>query len=574
MKKHVFLTSLFAIGLSCGAHAATDVTFAGDYTTADGKTANVSDTLKDTTYEYTKSDGTTATAKSSEDPNLSDFTYTGTDGSEKSLNDGDVPAQADYTADSTADGTNVKTTQEIVAGATASRDNYTYTNGAGEEVTLGEAAQDMVETYTLGNGKEITVKNGEAPTFDGTQYEVSVEGGDLFTLTKDGSMLVDKNGNKQTPDAGTPLEAAFLAAQEAFNTDKTTVDGFKATTADAWETEQTNFAAANTVFEDDSAKIEELDNNFATVGKATEALDAAKAAQQTAKEAYAANDEILQAAKELFDAPIADTIANGANSAIDASLEEGGTLNAALAEKASVEDVEANTANIATNTQAIADNKTAIESEASRAEAAESELSTKIDTNTTAIAANKTAIESEVARATAAEEALGGRIDTNVKAIAENKTAIETNATNIAANKQAIADEASERKAADAQLAKDIKAGDEMTLAAAKAYADTKNEAALKSANSYTDKKVNALEKELSAGIASASAMSAIEVSNVGKGEVSVGGGYGYYNSQSAVAFGAAMGLTDNWSINAAAGLADSNVSFRAGTNYKFKLFK
>lgn len=520
MKKHVFLTSLFAIGLSCSAHAATDVTFAGDYTTADGKTANVSDTLKDTTYEYTKSDGTTATANSSEDPNLADFTYTGTDGSEKSLNDGDVPTQADYTADSTADGTNVKTTQEIVAGATASRDNYTYTNGAGEEVTLGEAAQDMTETYTLGNGKEITVTNGEAPDFDGTQYEVSIEGGDLFTLTKDGSMLVDKNGNKQTLDAGTPLEEAFLAAQEAFNTDKTTVDGFKATTADAWATEQSNFEAANTVFIDDSAKIAELDDNFATVGKATEALDAAKAAQQVAKDAYAANDAILQNAKDVFDAPILDTIANGANSAIDESLAEGGKLNEALAEKASVEDVEA---------------------------------------NTTAIADNKAAIESEVSRATAAEEALGGRI--------------ETNATNIAANTQAIETEAAERKAADEQLAKDIKAGDEITLAKAKAYADEQNSLALKSANNYTDKKVNALEKELSAGIASATAMSSIEVSNVSKGEVSIGGGYGYYNSQSAIAFGAAMGLTDNWSINAAAGLADSNVSFRAGTNYKFKLF-
>lgn len=29
----------------------------------------------------------------------------------------------------------------------------------------------------------------------------------------------------------------------------------------------------------------------------------------------------------------------------------------------------------------------------------------------------------------------------------------------------------------------------------------------------------------------------------------------------------------DNWSVNAAAGLSDSNVTFRAGTNYKIKLF-
>jgi len=548
MKKHVFLTSLFAIGLSCGAHAATDVTFAGDYTTADGKTANVSDTLTDTTYKYTKSDGTTVTAKSSQDPNLSDFTYTGTDGNETNLGAGDVPTQSDYTADSTADGTNVKTTQEIVAGATASRENYTYTNGAGEEVTLGATAQDMTETYTLGNGKEITVKNGEAEEFKGTQYGFEMSNGEKYTLNEAGTGIINTKGESVTPgddELGREMQDKFDQAKTAFETDKTTVDGLKTSTADAWTTEQTNFAAANTVFENDSAKIAELDENFATVGAANEALTKAQEAQQVAKEAYAANDDMLNAAKELFDAPIADTITDGANSAIDASLAEGGALNSALAEKASVEDVE-------TNTQSIADNKTAIESEVSRATAAESELSTKIDTNTTAIAANKTAIESEVARATAAEEALGGRIDTNAKAI-------ET--------------ETSERKAADAQLAKDIKSGDEMTLAKAKAYADEQNSLALQSANSYTDKKVNSLEKELSAGIASTAAMSSIEVSNVSRGEVSVGGGYGYYNSQSAVAFGAAMGLTDNWSVNAAAGLADSNVSFRAGTNYKFKLF-
>lgn len=144
---------------------------------------------------------------------------------------------------------------------------------------------------------------------------------------------------------------------------------------------------------------------------------------------------------------------------------------------------------------------------------------------------------------------------------------------NVAANTKAIETEVTERKAADEQLTKDINAGDEMTLVKAKAYADEQSSLALKSANNYTDKKVNALEKELSAGIASTAAMSSVEVSNVSKGEMSVGGGYGYYNSQSAVAFGAAVGVSDNWSVNAAVGLADSNVSCRAGTNYKFKLF-
>lgn len=98
----------------------------------------------------------------------------------------------------------------------------------------------------------------------------------------------------------------------------------------------------------------------------------------------------------------------------------------------------------------------------------------------------------------------------------------------------------------------------------------------LSKANSYTDSRVNTLEKNVSGGVAAATALSSVGVSNVKKGEMSVGGGYGYYNNQSAMAFGAAMGLSDNWSINAGAGIASGDktqVAFRAGTNYKFKLF-
>ncbi|MBR6838755.1 MAG: YadA C-terminal domain-containing protein, partial [Alphaproteobacteria bacterium] len=101
-------------------------------------------------------------------------------------------------------------------------------------------------------------------------------------------------------------------------------------------------------------------------------------------------------------------------------------------------------------------------------------------------------------------------------------------------------------------------------------------ESALRSDLATTDAKVNALEKNVSGGVAAATALSAVEVSNVKKGEMSVGGGYGYYNSQSAMALGAALGLSDNWSVNAGAGIASGDktqVSFRAGTNYKFKLF-
>jgi len=125
----------------------------------------------------------------------------------------------------------------------------------------------------------------------------------------------------------------------------------------------------------------------------------------------------------------------------------------------------------------------------------------------------------------------------------------------------AIGAEVDRAKAAEAAIR------DDMAMADARAVAN---------ANAYTDNKVNTLEKNVSGGVAAATALSAVEVSNVKKGEMSVGGGYGYYNSQSAMALGAALGLSDNWSVNAGAGIASGDktqVSFRAGTNYKFKLF-
>lgn len=130
-----------------------------------------------------------------------------------------------------------------------------------------------------------------------------------------------------------------------------------------------------------------------------------------------------------------------------------------------------------------------------------------------------------------------------------------------AALQNKIDNEVARATAQEAAIRGEIAAGDARTLA---------------NANAYTDKKVDTLEKNVSGGVAAATALSAVEVSNVKKGEVSVGGGYGYYNNQSAMAFGAAMGLSDRWSVNAGAGIANGDktqVSFRAGTNYKFKLF-
>ena len=110
-------------------------------------------------------------------------------------------------------------------------------------------------------------------------------------------------------------------------------------------------------------------------------------------------------------------------------------------------------------------------------------------------------------------------------------------------------------------------------IASVAAYSDAGRALTLNQANAYTDERVEHLDKEVSAGVASAVALSSVAVSGVERGEVSVGAGYGYFNGQSAAAFGAAMGLSNRWSVNAGAGVSNADVSFRAGTNYKFKLF-
>ena len=521
MKKHFILTSLVAIAMSCPAVAATDVTFGGAYNNgaskiADGEPADV-------TYSYVAGSETITGVSSAESPDKSKFTYTGTDGNETNLSAGEIPTQSEYTATSSATGV-VTGPSELVSGMTLNKSDYTYQtsqtdeNGESVFVALGEGPLDVVKTITLSNeaATEITVKNAEGASeqISGKLYSFTTVDGVVLTLNEDATgVLRDGLVAELDPNSAEDV-AEFERVKGLYEEDKQKLDLLVSDTETAYATETANFNSAKSAFDADNATLVGLNEDFATVGTATNAYDVALQAQSVAQASKADNDALYQAAKDVYDAPILETITNGANEAIDGALAEGGAIRSEL-------DV---------NATAIADNKTAIETNAAN-----------IEVNATNIAANKTAIESEVARATAAEAELDGKIALNTTAIAE-------------------------------EVANRI-AGDEMTLSAAKAYVDSKNELALKSAYDYTDSKVNAMEEELSAGIASAAAMSSVAVSGVGKGEVSVGGGYGYYNSQSAVALGAAMGLSDNWSVNAAAGLSDSNVTFRAGTNYKFKLF-
>lgn len=543
MKKPLVLTAFSLAGILAfaGAHAATDVTFAGKYETSNG-TASVGTPLDATDYKYTYVDynGSTVTKNYAEDPDAGDFKYKDAAGNWQAYdpeNTDSLPQQSDYTGTTTASG-DITTSQAIVAGATMDRNNYTYKNGAGENVTLGETAQDFTQdvtldsTYVSGDDATITVKNGDAPTFDGTRYKYTDESGNTYHLNADGTSLVDERNVVVTPDPASTLESAFNGMKAAFTADTATVDAAKTSTGASYTAEAPLFNAANTVFENDTNTVNELNNRYATIATAGENWDAALANKETTTNGWTADNERQAAASEIFNAPITDTIDGRANDAINASVADGGVINEALT--AGDDAVR--------NEFAAADTQI------------RSDMTAGDDAVRNEFAAADTQIRSDM---TAGDQATLA----SAKTYTDDREAVIR--TDFAAADVETLNSAKEY--ADTQ--------DALTLNNAKAYANERAALSLAAANAYTDKKIDKLDKDLSAGIASSVALSSVAVSGVQRGEVSVGAGYGNYNSQSAVAFGAAMGLTNNWSVNVGAGVSDADVAFRAGTNYKFKLF-
>lgn len=510
MKKPLVLTAFSLAGILAfaGAHAATDVTFAGKYETSNG-TASVGTPLDATDYKYTYVDynGSTVTKNYADDPDAGDFKYKDAAGNWQAYdpeNTDSLPQQSDYTGTTTASG-DITTSQAIVAGATMDRNNYTYKNGAGENVTLGESAHDFTQdvtlnnTYVSGDDATITVKNGNAPTFDGTRYKYTDESGNTYHLNADGTSLANDRNEMVTPEPGSTLETAFNGMQTAFTADTASVDAAKTSTGAQYATEGPLFSAANTVFENDTNTVNELNNRYATIATAGENWDAALANKETTTNGWTADSERQAAASEIFNAPITATIDGRANDAIAASVTDGGVINDAL---------------------------------------------TAGDDATLASAKTYTDEKDAAVR--------------DAFTLADNAIRADFAAADVETLNSA-------KGYADAQ--------DALTLNNAKAYANERAALSLAAANAYTDKKIDKLDKDLSAGVASSVALSSVAVSGVQRGEVSVGAGFGNYNSQSAVAFGAAMGLTNNWSVNVGAGVSDADVAFRAGTNYKFKLF-
>lgn len=543
MKKPLVLTAFSLVGILAfaGAHAATDVTFAGKYETSKG-TASVGTPLDATDYKYTYVDynGSTVTKNYTEDPAAGDFKYKDAAGNWQAYdpeNTGSLPQQSDYTGTTTASG-DITTTQAIVAGATMDRNNYTYKNGAGENVTLGESAHDFTQdvtlnnTYVSGDDATITVKNGNAPTFDGTRYKYTDESGNTYHLNADGTSLANDRNEMVTPEPGSTLETAFNGMQAAFTADTTNVDAAKTSTGAQYATEGPLFSAANTVFENDTNTVNELNNRYATIATAGERWDAALANKETTTNGWNADSERQDAASEIFNAPITATIDGRANDAIAASVTDGGVINDALT----------------TGDDAVRSEFAAADTQI------RSDMTAGDDAVRDDFAAADTQIRSDMA---AGDQATLASAKTYTD---DRETVIRTDFA--AADVETLN---SAKEYADTQ--------DALTLNNAKAYTNERAALSLAAANAYTDKKIDKLDKDLSAGIASSVALSSVAVSGVQRGEVSVGAGYGNYNSQSAVAFGAAMGLTNNWSVNVGAGVSDADVAFRAGTNYKFKLF-
>ena len=573
MKKHLILTSLTAILTTfAGANAATDVAFSGKYTNANGDVVDVDDVVAAQSYSYEKSDGSTRNvADHSTDPDLTDFTYTDKDGNVADLSAGEK-SQSDFTGDSAAAGV-VSTTQEIVSGATVERGNYTYINGAGDNVVLGTEAQNMIQNVDLNakytSGTQIEVTNGVAnSTFDGTMYTVTIDGDDTYHLSADGTTLYHSNNTTAgEPEPGSALADAFAAMKTAYTTDVANVNTAKTETAAQWAEEQTNFAAAENAFTTDTATVATLNTRWGTYKTAAGLLENAQSNQNAAKETYTANSVGLTNALAVYDAPIETTIDTRANNAIDESVNSG-SIKTAL-------DTKANSADVYTKDDADAKFLTEHQDISGKANSADVDAALALKANSadvdTALALKANSADVDAALDNKADKATTlsgyGITDAYTKddvdsLVDDEKTARENADKDL---KQAITDEATARADADAQLQQQINANisnaDALTLS---------------KANSYTDARVNTLEKNMSGGVAAATALSAVNVGNVKKGEVSVGGGYGYYNSQSAMAFGAAMGLSDRWSVNAGAGIASGDktqMTFRAGTNYKFKLF-
>ncbi len=571
--KRAFLAGVIALTTSV-ATANTDVTFAGDYTDNSGTTQNVANGApgaQNFTYDGTNANGTANEGISSNTTtgvSQANFAYTLADGTTETLESGNTYTAGDYTASTVAGTTGYENVSVadgygLSAGTTVVDSAYSYENpqydenieGSQQYITLDSNAGARALTadyatdpaYTSGS---TTITNATTAEDLIGLYSYQAGEGHRYVLSADGTGVRDLDNDGQGVDLDNPaidpdLKTALQGMLDAYANDS----GANLTAATnalngMQDAENANYAAALGAYNADTAAQETLATNFATYTTATNAYETATNADsnyQQALDNFNANTAMFDAASDVYNAPIESTIDDRAQTVAEAVVaDEASARESADADLQDAIDNEASTR---------ADEDAAIRSEFADADdavrgefaAADADLQDAIDNEASARADEDTAIRSEFADADDAVRSEFAAADADLRDAIDNEVARAT------AQEQAIRN--------------DFAAGDAATLARA---------------NAYTDQRVDTLEKNVSGGVAAATALSSVAVSNVKRGEVSVGAGYGYYNDQSAVAFGAAMGLTDRWSVNAGAGLATGDktqMSFRAGTNYKFKLF-
>ena len=576
MKKHLILTSLAAIIATtgvAGAETTTDATFDGYYDNH-SKQITISDLAAYTVnYNGTAADGSaapqtmTTTGAETESIDLAKFAFTAADGT-TTLADGTTPLtlasdttvykETDYTANTVAGTTGyehvaVADEYKLDAATSVEYGSYKYENpqydanveGSEQYITLaqGGSARTLTEsyatnaTYTSGS-TTINSTTGAEDLISLYSYQTKDADGNptshKYVLSEDGTGVRDIDNDGQAVDLNNPaiqpaLKAVLQGMIDAYASDSGTyLTNATNALADLQAQENANYQQALDAYNADVTEQDNLVTRYGTYKAATDAKTAAETVLSTKQSEYNTDNGTLAAARGVYNAPILDTI----DDAIDTSVASG-SVKTALDGKADVDSVY-------TKTEANDLFLTEHQDISGKADVAtvNDALALKANTEDVELALNNKADKATTLSGYGIEDAYTmGQVDDLIEGA---NTYTDTVA---------------------AGLRGEFASNNALTLS---------------KANAYTDSKVNKLEKDMSGGVAAATALSAVSVSGVNKGEVSVGGGYGYYNGQSAMAFGAAMGLSDRWSINAGAGLASGDstqFSIRAGTNYKFKLF-
>lgn len=557
----------------------------GNYTTSKGD-FNAETTYYDTaagyglyTYDHDNNPGTDEIALTTNNAaeTLDDTVFTYTDNTGGTTNLG-VNATGFTTGDFTdaagtinvADGTTDLTTLEANT-TTVGLGNYQYManfDNSGDALTALTADAPELSSFhndiTLTTGTITVNGNDEVnkPSIDQYGFTITLHDGStgnfdlvynesthLYSYNYDGDVVLDAT-DIAAADAQVTTQSANLIA------DTTLFNGAVATNTTNYNSTLGHYNNVHNVYESDANAQTALNEGYDTYD---ETFKTAKQNKNTAAGNLSAAQGAYAADLAIY-TPVATAYNNykySLGKSIDAKDETVLTNANAYADS------------LASNYDAAG----AADAEKTRAVAAENALQDNINAEANARQAADITLQNNIDAEASARQAADTTLQNNIDAEADARAAADTTLQNN------INAEADARADADTTLQNNI--DNEVARATAQEAAirgefAAADAATLNQANAYTDAKVDTLEKNVSGGIAAATALSAVEVSNVKRGEMSVGGGYGYYNGQSAGAFGMAMGLSDNWSVNAGAGIASGDktqVAFRAGTNYKFKLF-